>query len=165
MISYYDVSATVHISRQSTHDEAAIDSHTQAKQHENECDLIGRRAQSAGPESGERSQRVHDRKTQWQYKYVLHGKMWVLGQVSDNHHANGVGIDESSIEDEGYQVVIENDRVQVEVKGDLSRGCEVWNEAVERLVDRLLLVPLDLHNMQSAMRYPLAFKGYLKYDA
>ncbi len=75
-----------------------------------------------------------------------------------DHHAHGVGIDESSIEDEGYQVVIENDRIQVEVESNLTRGCKKWNEAVEWLIDGLLLVSLDLHDVQSTVRYPLASK-------
>jgi hypothetical protein len=84
--------------------------------------------------------------------------------VGYDHHAYRVGIDESSIEDEGYQVVIENDRVQVEVESNLTGGCKKWNEAVEWLIDRLLLFSLDLHDVQSAVRYLLASEKYLKYD-
>lgn len=84
--------------------------------------------------------------------------------MSYDYHAHGISIDESGVEDEGYQVVIENDRVQVEVESNLTRGCKKWNEAVKWFFDGLLLFSLDLHNMQSAVRYPLASEEYLKYD-
>lgn len=67
--------------------------------------------------------------------------------MSNDDEANGISIDQSSVEDKGNEMVVENDGVQIEVKGDLGGGCEIWNKAVEWLVDGLFLFSLDLHDM------------------
>lgn len=44
--------------------------------------------------------------------------------MRSDHLANGVGVDQSGKEDEGNKMLIQNDRLQVEIRRDKSPGHE-----------------------------------------
>ena len=49
----------------------------------------------------------------------MHGKSGILSQVCHDHLANRVCVKQASVEDERYEMVIEDDRLEVEVRGDM----------------------------------------------
>ena len=48
----------------------------------------------------------------------MHGELGILGKMCHDHSANRVGIEHASIEDERYEMVIQNDGLEVEVRGN-----------------------------------------------
>lgn len=102
-----------------TYNEAAVDAKTQAHQHEDKSDLIRPESQGAWPKSQCRSQRVNDCKAQRKCKDVVHGEIGILSQMCHDHSANRVCIDQASVEDEGYKMVVKDNRLEVEIRGDM----------------------------------------------
>lgn len=70
----------------------------------------------------------------------------------DNDLTHGVGIDETDVEDEWDEVVVEYDWLQEEVGGNEDPGDEVGDEPVQRRVERLLLLPADIEDVLDAER-------------
>ena len=54
----------------------------------------------------------------------MHGELGVLGQMGHDHSADRVCVDQAGVEDEGDQVVVQDDRLEVEVHGDMSGSDE-----------------------------------------
>lgn len=52
--------------------------------------------------------------------------------MSNDHLADRVRIDESDIKDEGYEVVVENDRLEVEISSYECPGHETGEQSNER---------------------------------
>ena len=50
----------------------------------------------------------------------MHGKLGVLSQMCYDHSADRVRIEHASVEDEGYKVVVQNNGLKIEVRGDKS---------------------------------------------
>ena len=138
--------------RRSTYNEATVDTKTQAHQHEDKSDLIRPKSQGAWPESQFWSQRVDNCKAQRKSKDVMHGELVILSQMCNDHLANGVCVEQTSIENERYEMVIKDDRLQVEVCGDMCRSDEEGSKSVKRLCRRLFSFALYFHNMQDALQ-------------
>lgn len=51
--------------------------------------------------------------------------------MGDDHATHGVGVDEASVEDKRYQVVVQNDGLQVQVGRDQNPGCGKGEEPKE----------------------------------
>lgn len=49
----------------------------------------------------------------------MHGKLGILSQMCHDHSANRVCIDQASIEDERDKMVVKDNRLEVEVRGDM----------------------------------------------
>ena len=55
-----------------------------------------------------------------------------FGQMGDDDAADGVGVDQSNIENEGDEVVVENNRLLVEIKGYENPCYEEGDKASKR---------------------------------
>lgn len=102
-----------------TYNEASVNAKTQAHEHEDKSDLIRSESQSTGPESQCRSQRVDDRKTKRKRKDVVHGEFWILSKMCYDHPTNRVSIEHANVEDERYKMLVQNNRLEIEVRGDV----------------------------------------------
>ena len=49
----------------------------------------------------------------------MHGELGILGEMCHDHSANGIGIEHASIEYERYEMVVQNDGLEVEIRGNL----------------------------------------------
>ena len=70
--------------------------------------------------------------------------------MCDNHQADRVCVDQSDVENEWYEMIFEDDRLEVKICWDESPGKEVWQKTIERFDDILLSFSLDFHYMQGA---------------
>ena len=116
-----------------TYNEAAIDTNTQAHQHEDKSDLIRPESQGAWPQSQFWPQGVDDCKAQGERKDVVHGKFGVLSQMCHDHLPNRVCIEQASIENERYKMVVKDDRLEEQVHGDMCCRDEEGSKSVKRL--------------------------------
>lgn len=113
------ISVEYRSSHRRTYNEAAVDTKTQAHQHQDKSDLIRPGSQGTRPESQCRSQRVDDCEAQRECKDVVHGELGILGQMCHDHSANRVCIEQASVEDEGYEMMIQDNRLEIEVDSDM----------------------------------------------
>lgn len=102
-----------------TYNKTAVDTKTQAHQHKDKGNLIRPGSQGAWPESQCRSQRVNDCKAQRKRKDVVHGEVGILDQMRHDHLADRVCIEHASVKDERYKVVAKDDRLEVEICGNM----------------------------------------------
>lgn len=80
--------------------------------------------------------------------------------MGDDDLADGVGVDEADIEDKGDEVVVQDDRLEVEIEGDEDPGHEIRYEAVEGFVSGLGALSADIQDVESAgTKYIVSFKG------
>ena len=88
----------------------------------------------------EGTKRVKDAKQNGQRENVVIGETR-LGHVSGDDLANRVCVDQPTEEDEGDQVLGDNDRIEVEVDGDKRPVDEKWNQAKKRFSSTLPASP------------------------
>ena len=72
--------------------------------------------------------------------------------MGDNDLSDRVGVDEAEVEGEGNEVVVEDERVVVEVDGDEGPGAEVGEEGEERGERREPLGLSGLRDVEDAVR-------------
>lgn len=73
-----------------------------------------------------------------------------FGQVRDDHAADGEGVDESGVEDEGHEMLVQNLRLQVEVGGDHNPGGGEGEETEKRDAGALAAGATGFHNVERA---------------
>ena len=70
-----------------------------------------------------------------------------MGEVFDDDLSNRIGVDQSNVEDKWNEMVIEDDRLKVEIEWNECPCRQVRDETIQRGVQRLLLLNTRLKNM------------------
>ena len=132
-----------------THHEAPINPDTQPQTQKDKRDLIDPTPQGTRPRTDRGTQRIEKPVDERDDEDVAVGKM-VLDEMGGDHLADAVGVDEADVEDEGHEVLVQDNRLQVEVGGDEEPGQEDGEEAFEGRVDRLVALLADFHDVEGA---------------
>lgn len=121
-------------------DEASIDADCGTEHAEHEGDLVDTVAEGRGPtyagngailqEDG--ANRINDTKGEWDHDDVPVREI-ELHEVSGNHLANAVGVDNAGEENEGHEMVVKNVGLQRKVEHHESPGNEEWGETDESI--------------------------------
>ena len=135
-------------------DKAAVHTNCKAQAGEHEGNLVLSITQSTRPAEPdvllqERTQTVNDTEEQRQDQNVSHGE-GRLGQMSSDHLADRVGVDETDVEDERHKVLAQNDRLKEEIGGNDGPGEEDRSQTVECNDGVLLAQTAGGHDIHSA---------------
>lgn len=71
--------------------------------------------------------------------------------MSNDDEADRIGVDQSDIKDEGYEVVVEYYWLEVEIERNKGPSDKVWEETEKRRVDIFALLTPDFNNVQRTM--------------
>lgn len=141
-----------------THHEAPINPDTQPQTQKDKRDLIDPTPQGTRPRTDRGTQRIEKPVDERDDEDVAVGKM-VLDEMGGDHLADAVGVDEADVEDEGHEVLVQDNRLQVEVGGDEEPGQEDGEEAFEGRVHRLMALLADFHHVEGAKVALVGWRG------
>lgn len=136
--------------------EATMHTNRQAQAHEHKGDLVDVVAQSARPakadvalqEGSEGVGHAVDERVDEDVAAREAG----LGKVGDNHAADGVGVDETRVEDEWDQMLAEDHGLEEEVHGDEGPWSEKRKETVQGVAAPLASGTAGLHDVERAVQ-------------
>jgi hypothetical protein len=114
------------------HDETSMYTYCQSQAHEDKSDLVDIGAQGTWPSYANMllkpwTKGVHDAVNERVDENITPREAGFC-EMRDDHATNRVRIDEASVEDERHQVVIEDNRLQVEVRRDQNPSCAKGEE-------------------------------------
>ena len=69
-----------------------------------------------------------------------------------DHSAHGICVDQASVEDEGYEMVIQDYRLKVKVRGDIGCSDEERSKSIYWLCRGLFSFTLYFHHVQDATK-------------
>lgn len=75
-----------------------------------------------------------------------------------DHSANGICVDQASVEDEGYEMVIQDYRLKVKVRGDIGCSNEEGSKSIDWLCRGLFSFTLYFHDVHYAAKCQHEFK-------
>jgi hypothetical protein len=135
-------------------DKAAVDTNGKTEAREHEGDLVLSITQSARPAKAdmlgkERAQAVNDTEEQRQDQHVGHGETR-FGQVSSDHLADRIGIDEANIKDKRHKVLAQDDGLKEEIGRNDSPGEEERSQTVESDDGVLFALTAGSHDVHGA---------------
>ena len=104
-----------------THDEAPVNPDPQPQTQKHKRNLINAVPQRARPRTDRRTDRVEQPVRERDDERVAIGKV-VFDEVCGDHLPDAVGVNEADVKDEGDEVVVEDDGLEVEVQGDEDPG-------------------------------------------
>lgn len=136
------------------HDKAAMDTHGKSQTHEHECHLVNIVTQGARPtntnmalQPGTRG--INDGVDQRIDKHVSTREPG-FREMRDNHSTNGIRVHESGVEDERNEMVVQDNRLQVEICRDEGPcSCES-EETVEGVTGVLAASATGFHDVVCA---------------
>ena len=70
--------------------------------------------------------------------------------MCNDHQADRVCIDQSDVENERYEMIFKDDRLEVKVCRDKSPSQEIWQKPIKRFDNILFSFSLDFHYMHGA---------------
>lgn len=131
-----------------TYHETSIDTNgsTQGRKHERH--LAARPdSKHTGPETKEGTDAVEHRQNQWDHEDI-EVRETGFDQMSHDNAAHGVGIDEADVQQEGDQMVLQDMRLQVQIRRDEDPDSNDGQEAIQGLEGILAAFSPGLHDMK-----------------
>lgn len=131
-----------------TYHETSIDTNGNTQGHKHERHLAARPdSKHTGPETKEGTGAVEHRQNQWDHEDI-EVRETGFDQMPHDYAAHGVGIDEADVQQEGDQMVLQDMRLQIQIRRDEDPDSNDRQEAIQGLEGVLTAFSPGLHDMK-----------------